>query len=100
MERPRWAIAAVIVAFLFNIFANWVLMFGHLGFPAMGLPGSGLATTLASWVLFAGVAAVLLLDRRFKRYRLFGRFWRPDWQALPLITGGLACRSARRSPSR
>ncbi len=80
MERPRWAIAAVAIAFLFNIFANWVLMFGNLGFPALGLPGSGLATTLASWVLFAGVAAVLLLDRRFRRYRLFGRFWRPDWK--------------------
>lgn len=79
MERPRWAIAAVIVAFLFNILANWVLMFGHWGMPALGLPGSGLATTLASWVMFGGLAAVVYLDRRFRRFHLFGRFWRPDW---------------------
>ncbi|MCP8937075.1 MATE family efflux transporter [Alsobacter sp. SYSU M60028] len=82
MERPRWALAAVVVAFLFNIFANWVLMFGHLGVPPLGLPGSGLATTLASVVLFGGLAVVVQMDRRFRRYHLFGRFWRPDWPRL------------------
>lgn len=30
--------------------------------------------------MFLGMAAVVMLDRRFRRYRLFGRFWRPDWQ--------------------
>lgn len=30
-----------------NVFANWVLIFGKLGFPALGVLGSALATTLA-----------------------------------------------------
>ena len=25
------------------------------------------------------LALVVLLDRKFRRYHLFGRFWRPDW---------------------
>ena len=45
LERPGWALAIVFAAVGFNVLANWALMFGHLGFPAMGVAGSGLATT-------------------------------------------------------
>jgi MATE family multidrug resistance protein len=54
-------------------------MFGHFGFPAMGIAGSGLATTLSSTLMFIGMTAVVLVERQFRRYRLFGRFWRSDW---------------------
>jgi multidrug resistance protein, MATE family len=79
LQRPFWVFVTVLFAVGFNAFANWVLMFGRLGFPALGLPGSGLATALASTLMFAGLATVVSLDRRFRRYHLFGRFWRPDW---------------------
>jgi len=32
----------------FNILLNWILIFGNLGFPAMGIAGSGIASTLAA----------------------------------------------------
>ncbi len=79
LERPGWALAVVFFAVGFNVFANWVLMYGNLGFPALGLPGSGWATTISSLLMFAGLAAVVSFERRFRRYRLFGRFWRADW---------------------
>ena len=79
LERPRWALIIVFSAVAFNVFANWCLMYGNLGFPALGLPGSGLATTLSSVLMFAGMAGVVMFERRFRRYRLFGRFWRADW---------------------
>lgn len=79
LQRPRWAFIVVLFALAFNAFANWCLMFGRLGFPALGLPGSGLATTLSSTLMFAGLALVVVLDKRFRRYRLLGRFWVPDW---------------------
>jgi MATE family multidrug resistance protein len=78
-ERPGWALAIVFVAVAFNVLANWCLMFGNLGFPAMGIAGSGLATTISNVLMFAGLVAVVSLDRRFRRFRLFGRFWRADW---------------------
>lgn len=77
--RPRWAFIVVLFALVFNAFANWCLMFGRLGFPALGLPGSGLATALSSALMFAGLALVVVRDRRFRRYHLLGRFWVPDW---------------------
>jgi len=33
-----------------NIFLNWVLIFGNLGAPEMGVMGAGLATTIALYV--------------------------------------------------
>lgn len=79
LQRPRWAFIVVLFAVAFNALANWCLMFGQLGFPALGLPGSGLATALSSALMFAGLALVVVLDRRFRRYHLLGRFWVPDW---------------------
>jgi MATE family multidrug resistance protein len=30
--------------------------------------------------MFVGMAVIVIRHRRFRRYRLFGRFWRPDWR--------------------
>jgi len=38
------------VSFVLNVFLNWVFIFGHLGMPAMGIAGSGIAT-LSSRIL-------------------------------------------------
>jgi multidrug resistance protein, MATE family len=80
LERPGWALVVGLVAILFNALANYALIFGHFGFPAMGIRGSGLATALSSLFMCVGLILTVLLDRKFRRYRLFGRFWRPDWQ--------------------
>jgi MATE family multidrug resistance protein len=79
MERPMWALAAVVLGLVSNALLNWVLIFGHLGLPALGLPGSGIATFLATCLMVLALVAVILRDRRFRRYRLFGRWWRADW---------------------
>lgn len=82
MERPIWAVVVTTAAIAFNIFANWVLVFGHLGSPPLGLVGSGLATMLSNVFMFVGLALVVIFGRKFRRYHLFGRWWRPDWPRL------------------
>jgi MATE family multidrug resistance protein len=79
LERPGWATVVAFVAVGVNLLGNWALVFGHLGSPALGIVGSGIATSIASLMMFVGMVLVVSLDRRFKRYRLFGRFWRSDW---------------------
>jgi MATE family multidrug resistance protein len=79
LQRPFAAFVVVLLAVGFNALANWCLMFGRLGFPTFGLPGSGLATTLSSALMMLGLGLVVSFDRRFRRYRLFGRFWVADW---------------------
>jgi MATE family multidrug resistance protein len=41
---------------LFNAAVNWVLIFGHLGFPPLGVVGAGIATSLTHVFLFAALA--------------------------------------------
>ena len=79
LERPGWALAIVFAAVGLNAFSNYCLMFGNFGFPRLGILGAGITTTLASVFMFAGLALAVSLDRQFRRYRVFGRFWRPDW---------------------
>lgn len=79
LERPGWALVIVFAAVVANACFNWVFVFGHLGFPAMGIAGSGLATTLSSVLMFCGMVAVVMTERQFRRYALLGRFWRADW---------------------
>jgi multidrug resistance protein, MATE family len=79
LERPGWALAIVCFAVLFNAFANWCVMFGNLGFPKLELVGAGIATSLSNILMFTGMALVVTFERQFRRYRLFGRFWRSDW---------------------
>ncbi len=78
LERPVWGLVIMLAAIPLNVAAGWALIFGHLGLPALGLFGAGLASTLSSSFLFFGLLAVILIDRRFRRYRLIGRFWSAD----------------------
>ena len=79
LQRPGWALVVAFAAVALNAAGNWVLVFGNLGFPALGIAGSGMATALSNGLMFAGLAVVVTRDRQFRRYRLFGRFWRADW---------------------
>jgi multidrug resistance protein, MATE family len=85
MQRPLWTLVIAIVAALVNGVAGWALIGGHLGLPALGLRGAGLATSLALTVLFLGVVVVVTTGRRFRPYRLFDGVWRPDPKRLAEI---------------
>lgn len=78
LERPVWGLVIMLCGIPFNLLVGWVLIFGHLGFPALGLLGAGIASTLSSSFLFLGLLSVILIDRQFRRYRLLGQFWTRD----------------------
>ena len=59
--ETRVPMFAGICAILTNLFGNWVLIFGHLGAPAMGVEGAAIATVISRYVelLIAAVYAHL-----------------------------------------
>lgn len=85
LERPQWAFVIAIAGILVNALGNWLLIFGNWGFPQLGIVGSGIASALTTFLMFAGLAAVVTLDRRFRRYHVLGRFWQADWSRFKAI---------------
>ena len=82
LGRPIFATMITVVAIGVNALGNYAFVFGRLGAPALGLEGSALSSVLtACFTLLAYVAAVST-DRRLRRYRVFGNWWRPEWSRL------------------
>jgi MATE family multidrug resistance protein len=80
MRRTVPIVAAIVVANLANAALNWVLIFGHLGFPAMGVVGSAWATSVSRALL----VVVLWLAARRELAPLLSPFRREVWQLPPL----------------
>jgi MATE family multidrug resistance protein len=80
LQRPMVALWVGIVAIPINGLLNYWLMFGGLGIEPLGLMGAGIGTAITNLFTFACLAGIISLHRRFRRYFLFGRFWRPDWR--------------------
>ena len=78
LERPRWILGISTVGILANALLGWGLIFGRFGLPELGIFGGGLASSIVWWLLAAGLALVISYDRQFRRFHLFGRWWRPD----------------------
>jgi MATE family multidrug resistance protein len=68
MSGPLWII---LFANILNIPFNWVLIFGHLGFPALGIRGAGIATGLTR--VFMMVAMIAWI----RGFRLHEGAWIP-----------------------
>jgi MATE family multidrug resistance protein len=79
LERPLWTLLAAFAAVLVNVELGTSLIFGRNGLPALGLEGAGIANACASLSMFLVLSCVVTFARRFRRYHVFGRFWRADW---------------------
>ena len=79
LGRPIFA--TIITAFGIGVNApgNYALIFGNFGAPRLELVGAGIATIITTTVTMLAYAAVIQFDRNLRRYRIFGRWWRPDW---------------------
>jgi len=72
-SRPRSALVVVVLAIAINAGANYALMFGHWGAPRLELMGAGISTSIADWFMALALLGFILIDRRFRRYRLWAR---------------------------
>jgi MATE family multidrug resistance protein len=90
LGRPFYATAITALAVGVSALANYAFVFGNLGAPAMGLEGSALASVVTGIFGLLSYVVAIEADRRLRRYRLFGNWWRTEWQRLgELIRTGL-----------
>ncbi len=67
---------------LLNIPLNYILMFGKLGFPALGTVGCGIASTIVIWFSVLLLLVYILKHKHFKPFALFSRLEAPDWKQI------------------
>lgn len=65
-KMPMWITLASNVI---NIAGNWLLIYGHCGFPELGLTGAGLSTLTARLFLPLAIVSVFLTGKAYGRYR-------------------------------
>ncbi len=70
MGRLAPIVWATLIANLFNVFVNWILIFGKLGFEPMGANGSAWSTTMSRWLIM-----LLLLVLAWKELHGHLRRW-------------------------
>lgn len=97
MEKVKIATLAYSVSFFVNLIANGVLIFGLLGFPALGTAGAAWGTVIAR---FSESLVILFYDRKINRTLKFsikflvsknGLLTRDFWKyALPVIINELS----------
>jgi multidrug resistance protein, MATE family len=85
LELPKWTMVAGFAAVIVNAVINYGLIFGHFGLHRLGLVGAGIGSTLTGLCQFLFLAIIAMRHRRFRRYHLFGRWWRSDWQRFVTI---------------
>ena len=60
-----------------NVFFNWLLIYGNLGFPALGVAGASIATVIGQFVAFAIAISVILKGNGFLKLE-FRKGFKPD----------------------
>ncbi|HEU0216989.1 MAG TPA: MATE family efflux transporter [Stellaceae bacterium] len=59
LKRTRGVMIVLLLCVPANAAFNWVLIFGHLSMPALGLVGAGIASASVQWLMLAGLAGVV-----------------------------------------
>jgi MATE family multidrug resistance protein len=78
LHRAKVPLIAASVAVCVNVAANWVLIYGNLGAPALGLAGAAYGTVIGSFTEMLVLVMVFLSPRYAKEYGTRA-VWKPKF---------------------
>jgi len=85
LGRTRIVMYILLMALPINLFLNYVLIFGHWGFPELGGAGAGYATSV-TYVFIAGLTALIIITQEpFSAYAKLKYFKKLEGQKLKEI---------------
>ena len=70
-------------AFPIKIILNWILIFGNLGIPELGIKGASLSTLLVQFFML--FCFIFFLYYKLYSYKIFNSFWRLDFDFLKKV---------------
>ncbi len=79
VNRPEPALWITLAAIPANGVLAYALIYGEFGLPRLEMFGAGIATTIVNLGMCVACVWVCYACRPFKKYRVLGRFWVPDW---------------------
>jgi multidrug resistance protein, MATE family len=81
----RPAMIITLIANLVNVFANWILIYGNIGFPALGLNGAGWATFASRVFMALALMGFVMNNKFFKKYDVSFHFKSINWTVIKKI---------------
>jgi len=81
VQRPGVSVVSAVAGLFCNGVLNYALIFGHWGFPAMGMAGAALATVIG-WCVRAAILMGVFLSGEFARGFHTREAWRPAREKL------------------
>lgn len=78
IHKPTIGMIAAITGNVANIFFNWVLIFGHLGFEPMGIAGAAWGTNMAAIIQTLIMFVWYVMPQRNHTFHTLAT-WRPHW---------------------
>ena len=82
MDRPWPGFWIFLAGVVLNIFLNWVLIYGKLGSPALGLEGAAWATLISRTLILFAMFAWLNQSNSLSEWVPYRWFRKPDWSAI------------------
>jgi len=85
LERTQVVLWVTLAAVGVNLALAYMLIFGHWGAPELGVRGAAIASLVVQALTFVLLALYAAWLPDLRHFRLFQRFWRPDWQAMRAV---------------
>lgn len=82
LNRTQVVLWVTLGAVVVNAVINWFLIFGNGGAPELGVVGAAVASLSVQVLTFAALALYAGWLPELRRFNLWQRFWRADWQGL------------------
>lgn len=81
LGRPNAVLIVTLAGLPVNAALNWVLIWGNLGAPELGVTGAALASAAVNWLQLAALLLLAVSLPEARPYHLLQRLWRADWPA-------------------
>ncbi|WNJ16070.1 MATE family efflux transporter [Pontibacter sp. G13] len=75
LSLTKPAMYITMVGLVFNVVANWILIYGHFGFPRLELDGAGYGTLSSRIFMLIMMAGYVMWNKRFAMYKLWQGWW-------------------------
>ena len=82
LSRPVPPMVVMGLAILFNALGDYTLIFGHFGFPRLGLVGAGFASASSNLFTLIAMTIIALRMPDLRAYRFLHRFGKAHWASL------------------